>query len=267
MMNTSKLEVNLRVSARLAEKILTCPLSRGVLTSHFGGIRKLKVVLKQVSFTYRHLPYNVLAETSRNTGTDADFNICLSNNFEKHFRMKRSIAENFRVRFLLAMTIAHEVCHLVLRKDGIMYSPDKMSGLGGSAEAGEFYEICMLHGVASLQVSNFGRKRGWDPATMHVEAVVVKEASNIFKELCDSEIMALVQCAINDSVLPKDAFPITRTGSGRKRGRHVLKTSGGIHECTRGKGHGAARALALEDENCHIVDAHCALSRGQKRRR
>jgi hypothetical protein len=259
-MDLTGLDVNLQVAGHLAEKIMSFMWKKSTFCDHFGEFDKVQAVLEKVKLVYTPLT-GAVAETSRNTEADTDFTIRISDNFEKHFREQRAAAENDIVLFFLALIIAHEICHLILRRDGKMHTPEKLAGLYGP-EAGEFFEKFIIGGVSRLRLSNFCRNAGWNPSTMHPDALVIELGLKIFKELCSREISEVVQCAKNRTPFRPDVFPITVVGGGRKVGFHVLKETSGAHEC---RGHGAFRDVPLRDKDFHIYVGKCAFS-GCKRK-
>jgi len=133
--------------------------------------------MDKVSFdTSVTFPTHVFAETMRFTkGSPVNFEIRINEKFEEHFQIATSQLELNRLRFVLAVTIFHEVLHLCLRNLGIITSPAKLIGINGLPEAGEFGEFTLFHGVITMRLSNSegGVCKGWNPATMTITAVVL----------------------------------------------------------------------------------------------
>jgi len=135
---------------------------RLMIKTHFGGLKVLNAVLRKVQFDdsstatrARHLPANVLAETIRKTPLE-DYTIFINARFKEKLKTHKVAIENKRLRFVLAVSIIHEVCHLILRYQGIMNSPQKLAGLF-VPEAGEFFEISVrLHVCSKFPLEGHG---------------------------------------------------------------------------------------------------------------
>jgi hypothetical protein len=77
-----------------------------------------------------------------------------------------------RTKFLLAVTIYHEISHLYLRWQNINFTPTKFMGrIHGVAEAGEYSEIRALGGVVQLEVIDSRRTRQKRKTSLNLEQV------------------------------------------------------------------------------------------------
>jgi hypothetical protein len=236
-------------------------------------LKEFEKVMKLVTFDdSRKLPYDALAETDREIGPSrANYTIYINPRFKEQFNRHHLAIENHRLRFVLAITIFHELCHLNFRHNGIMHTPDRLMGVR-VPEAGEFFENMVFGGQVSLRLSNDSKtnaKRGWVPKTMKVTAVLLRRGGSKLVTLYDSEIEQLFQCVGSNSALPVNSGGFLMkfdTKIGRKKGEHALKRTDGVHEGTRGKRYLAeARELDFDPKEEHILDTRCPLHKSWKK--
>jgi hypothetical protein len=221
-------------------------------------------------FSYsRKLPFNALAETDREIGPKINYTIYINERFKEQFKRHHLAIENHRLRFVLAITILHELCHLTLRYRGIMHTPNKLMGLR-VPEAGEYLEKIICGGLVTFRLSNNSETKaryGWDPQFMKVTAVLLRRRGEELAALCDSEIKHLFECVESRSALPAMGFSLNfDTKQGRKKGEHALKRTDGVHEGTRAKRYlMEAHELDFDPKEEHNLDARCPLYKSWKK--
>jgi hypothetical protein len=224
-------------SVRIVNKICAEEHFRSWIKNRFCGLKVLGEVLPIVRFDDSSaraldLPADVLAESWRDAPL-TDFTIFVNWRFKAQFKNHQIAIQNKRLHFVLAVTIIHEICHLCLRKQGIMNTPSKFPGLY-VPEAGEFFEKHMFEGLVTIRLSDGKKtKNGWDPVNMHVTAVLIK---NGFKDkvVCDSEIERLCECVDSKLPFPQNMFPMKTRGL-KGVSQHALKRANGVHEGVRSK--------------------------------
>jgi len=214
----------------------------------------LNAVLREVRLDdAQYLPADVLAQTIRKVPLE-DYTISINARFKEQLKTHKVAIENKRLRFVLAVTIIHEVCHLCLRNQGIMNSPQKLAGLF-VPEAGEFFEISVFNGVITMRLTKDKKSnlnRGWAPKTMTVDAVLLRNAKT--SAILDSELELLWECVDLKHPFPKDVFPLTSAGPGRKVGHHALKRADGVHEGRRSCKYLKGGPHEIDDTQVHELD-------------
>jgi hypothetical protein len=245
----------------LANKIMAeCGSFRLMIEELFGGLKELGAVLRNVRFDDSSpcalkLPANVLAETFREVPL-TDYTIFINPRFKEQLKTHNVAIENKRLRFVLAVTIIHEVCHLCLRCQGMMNTPQKLRGLF-APEAGEFFELGVFRGLITMRLTKdkkMNLNRGWNPKTMTVDAVLLKERTAKSYAILDSELERLWECVHSKHPFAKDVFPLTPAGPGRKVGHHALKRADGVHEGRRSCKYLQGEPPDFDDTQFHELD-------------
>jgi predicted SprT family Zn-dependent metalloprotease len=249
----------LKRSVLLVNEIVKAPVFRHMLKDHFNyakqNLRDFNDMLKSVTFnTPSRMGESTYAETSRNTNQDTNYAININPRFKTQLAKNNSAMENNRVRFILAVTIGHELCHLFLRRHGMMYSPTKYR-----YEAGNFFEKRIFDGKIGMRLSDSsenGANSGWKPDEMRVTAVSVKDFSST-SEIKDSEITKLFECLDSKTSL-KDMFPLDVKRTKRKRNDHAHNEAIGVHEGTRQRQQlRATQKQLFNDKHEHELDGCC----------
>lgn len=148
--------------------------------------------------------------------------------------------------FFIALSLIHELAHLILKWHGFICSPEKFN-----EEAGRYAEVSMFNGIACLVVQKGSANKKWN-ASMRIRSVVIKRLDGykqVIPEFVRQQVDPRTRCK------PDDMFPFEVTSYTRHKGAYVVASKHGAHEPRR-SARGVNLSFILPDDSM-ILDAGC----------